>query len=379
MTLSGEFPNSGISPHTEQLLRYVFSEIPPGQNLSQSRFSDDQISSEVDELNDTGIDGPFYPWKTYFSPKNGDWILDTETIAKHWCVTLQETHPVEIVDFETMTESPGSYRVTIKSGKRGNFEFLLFFDSESLLKASPKLSESTFLVGFILPATDDDRDGVFSWFEMLESDFWDELVGLIIQHQRPPDQTVCELGSPAIERNYDGVKDSFRAFGKSADYEVKEQPQLIRNIQRADEELPLEKIDFAIEIDAQTHLTACDCENTGANTFHSHLVEDGTLMPPEKNNNASKIVKNSHDKVRKYNSYVNEIESSGTFVRLIGVLLTLGALPALNGILQLINANQQDPIQDFYVIIGIVLLTIGIGLLLYTIWPLIQLRRFSWD
>lgn len=381
MSLSEGLPEHGISPANLQLLRWCFAEIPAGGEIDRYSFSERELEEYIQQVQETLDAGPTNrPWKTYFNnTDSSSWTIDEEEIVQGWCATLQETHDVDIREINSDPVGLSSYNVSIDTANRGEVKLELFFKTENLLKSLPQPAESKFLIWFLEPRSGDDRDCVYPWYRANKDQFWNQIIKQLIEHQRAPDESICQLNSHAVRQNFDGVKDSVKIISEHHGATIRTQPHLIDNIQQADAELIINQIDFAVEISDGTHLTVCECSDVGSETLHTHLVVNGETRKPKSNPVSEVIINDSHAKVRRYNDLFDDRESSSRFIKLAVGMLGIGALPALSNLVNVFSGSTASQISLIYGSLGVIVILLAILFFAYTILPLIRLRRFSWD
>lgn len=383
MTVSGDLPNNGISRANIELLRWCFSKIPAGGSVDDFSFTQGELEEKHEKYTELLNCGPTNrSWKAYFnSTDSQSWKINVDTIVNAWCATVQNKYLVDVLEVTSNSKDSTLYQVVVDTNNRGEIEFNLFFDTEELLKSSPDPSESRFSVWFIEPQSGDNRDSVFGWHKVSDDEFWDEIIAQIIKNQRAPDELICQMSSHAVTENFDGVKDNIKIFGEMYGTKIKTQPQLVKNIQRADSEIDIGSVDFAVELseDEKHHLLICECDNVGSDTLHTHLVVNGTVERPYRNSSAKDIITNSHKKVRWYNDLFDEQESSSKFIKLAVVMVSVGAIPALSSLTGILSDSASNTVPELYAALGVFALAMALVFLSYTILPLIRFRRFSWD
>lgn len=381
MTLTEQLSEHEISQVNLQLLRWCFSEIPASGSVNSYSFSEDELERKFEQFQEALNPVPTNRhWKEYFEHSHDEsLIIDDEKVVQAWCSTLKGQHGVDVEAIEQEPESLASYSVIANTINRGSVRFELFFNAENLLKAAPKPSESKFLIWFLEPESGDNRSCVYAWHKVSQDDFWQIIKKKLIEHQRAPDEAICQLNSHAVKQNFDGVKDNIKLFGRTYGEEIRTQPQLIDNVQCADVEVNLSAVDLAIELDEEAHLLICECTEVGSETLHAHLVVDGEATKPNSNSSAEKIVAKSHSKTRLYNDLFDDREGSSKFIRLAVVMIAVGALPALSSIVDFFFGSNPTQISKIYGILGSVVLVVSLIFFGYTILPLVQLRMFSWD
>lgn len=369
-----------LTAANERLLRTCFDQITDKGATLEYVFNEEDIQNWSNGAYSSVDEDPNYPWRHFFSEvDDGNWVLDSDAIVRAWCATLQQKHDISTTDIQK-SESREQYDVTVDGGNRGMVEFGLHFDAEQLLKDNPQPRESRFLIAFDIPRSGIERDAVFPWGKVTTAEFWRDISDKLIELQGAPSQELYAANSYVATNMPGGPRRTLESItAVDNDLNFRSQPQLVDNIKHAGDEVDINSLISAAEIDESTHLTVCNCTETKAEALHLHLIEDGEAQKLDANTEASEIIGVLTDKVNNYNDLKDDRHNTGRFVKLTLGLLTVGALPAINAIIGVASDGQLQLGPVVLTILNAVFLTVVFAFFLMTIQPMFELWHFSWS
>lgn len=371
---------AGFSEANERLLRVCFDKVSERGSTLDYEFDEQDVEQWSDDNYSSVDTDPNYPWRSFFNEiDEGKWLLDPEKLTKIWCATLEKKHRVTVNEIQK-SKIDSRYDVTVDGGNRGKVEFRLHFDAEKLLKDNANPRESQFLIAFDIPRSGIDRDMVYPWQKVTNGDFWQDISDLLIELQGPPAQELYAPKSYVDKNMPGGPKRTLKAITESdGSLEFNQQPQLIDNIKNAGDEIRLNNLTSAVEIDDVTHLVTCNCTDTKANALHLHLIEGGETQQLEGTKRVSDAIDILENKVNNYNDLKDDRKNTGKFVKLTLGLLTVGALPAINAVVSMITNEQLKLEPAVLTVLNIIFLLAVFAFFLMTIQPMFELWHFSWD
>ena len=366
-----------ISRANQLLVQHCFDQIPDRSTTLGYEFDETALDETAQETQEHASDSTNHPWRRFFTKvSDGKWTLDPDALVEIWSATLTAKHDREVTE---VTEGDGDadYIAKVDGRNRGTVTFELFFDAEALLKSSVEPQKGRFLVGFDLPRSGISREAVFPWYEVLDENFWTTVTQLLIENQGPPTSELYQAESYAATQMPGGVDRTLEAVtDNKGEISVRPHPQLVENIQLADDEIDISSLVKAIEIDSETHLVVCKCTDASADGKHVHLVKEGETYPPADNQVASELLDKASAKVKAYNDLKDERDNAGRLAKFMLPLIGLGAVPAVDSIVGIINGGNSSP-----VIAGLnaLFLLFAVIFLVITIQPMLELWHFSWD
>lgn len=379
MIAEGQQLGRPFSKEHENLLRARLTEVPQITDVGEYEFTKKEITDDVSAIETRfNLDSQDWDWQRHFKESSGipvAYRLDIDTIVSDWVATL-----VDSTEFDNPTKSSisgyGDYKVTVDTISRGKITFILFFDAEELLKSSPQSQDTDFLIAFQTPDSGIDREPVYEWHSVCDADFSENITRYLIENQVPSTIELFNSSSYIGKNVPEGPKRALVAVAKNKGYKIRNQPHLTENIQLAGSEVDIASLDMAIEIDEDTHLTVCNCEESAAENTHVHLIESGDTVPPKGNEEAKEMLDIVLEKANDYNDLTDDYENVSRVDRLLQAAVVVGIVPALGVIYRWFIG---DTVDGGFFILNTIVLTILLGLA-FVIWsPLIELRLFSWN
>lgn len=357
-----------------------FAEIPPHGNLEEYTISRDRFE---DTIQNADISQSDLNWLRYFTEEHSNGTtniqIDTEAFLDSIMDSLEDPEWfVSSPTYERVREE--FYEVHLPIKRRGEVTLRVYTDGEEIDRSNPSIFERSLDVWTVEPIEAIDHDYTYSWREIVQEDFIQELSTELDQTFSPTTATLCSLQTPALQKEPEGVEDSVGFFSKLYGFDPDQEPN---DVMRSKIFNYLEEENIRKFIQCEDGWAVlCECDIDYGN-LHLHFTEDGSLRDIDHCPELETVTEKVREKVKSYNSYIEQKKDIEPAAKTAGYVLGLGGIIEILPIALLVSTFGISPDSGQFVrlilFLGIVYALILAALLWFLLSAHLKFRLHSWE